>query len=487
MISVQNIAGGYHQKNILNNICFSVQEGEFFGILGPNGSGKTTLMKMLSGILPVTKGQIMIKNKNVTAYSSKELAKVMAVLPQLTQTAFDMTVKEAVSIGRYPHQARILPRWTVEDEELVELAMKDTGVAGFAGRSIQSLSGGEQQRVFLAQALAQDPDILLLDEPTNHLDLAFQQSLLSRLKSWTKKRNLTIVSIFHDLNMASLYCDRVMLLSEGAISDIGTPYEALQEPTLKKVYSAEVKRHYHPSHQSPQVILDSPGSPERQVRITEEWLSIHPEYIALKSPIPLKTLSSAVVHAGIGWYTTFLNRHVDLNYSTDHAQVDLIRFIQSKGFDPNETAGMMTAVQLEDVSVKMTELAGFSILTVVTAGTGNAADASSGMDRLSASQGTINTWVFVNGICSEEAFIQAVITATEAKTRALADRFIQDPVTKTLATGTTTDSVLIAATQQGQELPYGGPATELGRAIGKSVYDCTIDSVGRYLEKKRHA
>ncbi|AZB42675.1 ATP-binding cassette domain-containing protein [Bacillus sp. FJAT-42376] len=487
MIEVQLVSGGYEKKNVLNGVSFSVSKGEFFGILGPNGSGKTTLMKILSGIHPASKGEVRIKDRPVGSYQTKELAKVMAVLPQLTHTAFDMTVKEAVSIGRYPHQARILPRWTTEDEQLVHLAMEDTGVAEFAHRSIQDLSGGEQQRVFLAQALAQDPDILLLDEPTNHLDLAFQQSLLSRLKGWTKNRNLTIVSIFHDLNMASLYCDRVLLLDKGNVSGIGTPYDALQEPSLKEVYKAGIKRHYHPSHESPQVILDSPAEQGRELEITESMLAIRPEYITLKAPFPLKTISSAVVHAGIGWYTTFLNRHVGVNDPCGDPQLDLIRFIQSKGFDPNETVGMMTAVMLEDASVKMTEGDGFSILTVVTAGTGNAADASCGSAGLSVSPGTINTWVFVNGICSDEAFLQAVITATEAKTRALADCLIQDPVTKTIATGTTTDSVLIAATQQGRKLAYAGTATDLGRAIGKSVYECTSESIKLYLKRKSRA
>ncbi|MGD7010013.1 adenosylcobinamide amidohydrolase [Metabacillus sp. 84] len=487
MIEVQELEGGYDRNKVLNEVSFGVQKGEFFGILGPNGSGKTTLMKMLSGILPAAKGRISIQNKDVASYSSKELAKVMAVLPQVTAAAFDMTVKEAVSIGRYPHQARFLPGWSDKDEELVELAMRDTGIAEFSRRSIQELSGGEQQRVFLAQALAQDPAILLLDEPTNHLDIAYQQSLLSRLKSWTKDRGLTIVSIFHDLNMASLYCDRVMLLNNGRVSDIGTPYEALQEPTLKQVYSAGIKRHYHPADQSPQVILESPDRAGELSEINESLLVINKEYISLKSPVPLKTLSSAVLHAGIGWYTTFINRHVDLDYQSNDSEMDLIRFIQAKGFDPNETVGMMTAVQLEDVSVHWTGLNDFSILTAVTAGTGNAADASLGADRLMPGPGTINTWIFINGVCSDEAFLQAVITAAEAKTKALSDRFILDPVTGTPATGTSTDSVLIASTQQGNSLPYAGPATELGKAIGKSVYACTLESIDKYLERKNRA
>ncbi|MTH53056.1 ATP-binding cassette domain-containing protein [Bacillus mangrovi] len=486
MIRIHGLSGGYNGKEIVKDVQFSVREGEFFGILGPNGSGKTTLMKMLSGVLPSTGGEILIKGKPVTAYSRKELAKRMAVLPQLSASAFDMTVREAVSIGRYSHQTAWFPSWSEEDEQAVTLAMQDTGVEPYAERQVQSLSGGEQQRVFLAQALAQNPDILLLDEPTNHLDIAFQQSLLSRLKSWTKDRGLTIVSIFHDLNMASLYCDRVLLMNNGRISESGTPYEALQEPVLKQVYSADIKRHYHPSHQSPQVILNSPPGLENTILISENMLSCESTHILLQSPVPLKTLSSAVVHAGFGWYTTFVNRHVDLNYHSEDVQMDLVRYIQAQGLDPNETVGMMTAVKLADVAVKTSYHEGFSILTVVTAGTGNAADASAGADRLSGSPGTINTWIFVNGRLSDEAFIQAVITASESKTRALADRGITDPYTHTPATGTTTDSILIAAAQQGKSLQYAGPAAELGQAIGKSVYDCTLQSLDRYLERKRN-
>ena len=215
MLNVQHVSGGYSNESVLKDISFEVKRGELFGILGPNGSGKTTLLKMISGILPITTGEIYIKGKRLQEYSAKQLAQIVAVLSQHSSQSFSYTVKETVSLGRYAHQKGWFQTWSNEDEEIVQRVMNQTGVSAFQNKNIQELSGGEKQRVFLAQALAQEPEILLLDEPTNHLDLSYQKELLDLLKHWTTENGLTVISIFHDLNLAGLYCDRLAPARKG--------------------------------------------------------------------------------------------------------------------------------------------------------------------------------------------------------------------------------------------------------------------------------
>ncbi|GAM12199.1 adenosylcobinamide amidohydrolase [Mesobacillus selenatarsenatis] len=214
------------------------------------------------------------------------------------------------------------------------------------------------------------------------------------------------------------------------------------------------------------------------MKIGQVLLSISEKFVVLESPIPLKAMSSGVVGSGTGWYNAFVNRHVDKDYDcSDHRQ-EMIHYLSQHGFDPAKTVGMMTAVMLEDVSFKLYQEEGFSVFIVVTAGVGNAVDVSrSGQNPYEKSQGTINTWVFINGELTEEAFIQSIMTATEAKTKALHDLEVRDRFTGTIATGTSTDSILIAATQQGKKLEYAGSITPLGMVIGNGIHECTVSAI----------
>src|SRR5690606_17484549 len=169
------------EKNIVNSISFQVEKGSILGILGPNGSGKSTLVKLMSGILPARGGKIEIEGKSLADFGAKELAKQMAVLPQLHAHAFSHTVRETVSLGRYPHQSGWFSSWSDEDEQAVLEAMRLMNITHYENTLIDQLSGGEQQRVFVAQALAQNAKILLLDEPTNHLDINHQKELLDTI------------------------------------------------------------------------------------------------------------------------------------------------------------------------------------------------------------------------------------------------------------------------------------------------------------------
>lgn len=193
MLNVQHVSGGYATEPILHDISFEVKKGDLFGILGPNGSGKTTLLKMISRILPIQSGKIEIAGKDLQSLSAKQLAQTVAVLSQHTADSFSYTVKETVSLGRYAHQKGWFQTWSAYDEEIVQKVMVQTGVSLLQNKNIQELSGGEKQRVFLAQALAQEPEILLLDEPTNHLDLSYQKELLDLLKQWTIEKQLTVI------------------------------------------------------------------------------------------------------------------------------------------------------------------------------------------------------------------------------------------------------------------------------------------------------
>lgn len=214
--------------------------------------------------------------------------------------------------------------------------------------------------------------------------------------------------------------------------------------------------------------------------IDERFLTVNDNYISLVSPFPLRSLSSAVLGAGLGDYTTFVNRQVDKNYFIDDHLNDMKRFIQGINYQVTETIGMMTAVLVNDLVYRLYKRDNFSVFVVITAGVGNAVDCTKALDYTHEQTiGTINTWIFINGQLGDDTLVQALTTATEAKTRALHDLDIRDPISKTIATGTSTDSILVAATQSGAKLPYAGTATPLGQVLGKAVYQETKRAILR--------
>lgn len=251
MLDVCGVSGSYHNKTVIDDLSFSVKQGEIFGVLGPNGSGKTTLMNMLTRIHPLDRGKVTIDGQDLHDYGAKSLAKTLAVLPQFMEQYFTFTVKEIVALGRYPYQKGLVKTMTAYDKKAINRAMQQTEVASFADQSLHSMSGGQVQRVYLAQALAQEPQLLLLDEPTNHLDINHQKNLLDGLKKWVREQQTTAITIFHDLNLAGLYCDRLLLLEEGRIAAFGTPEEVLTEEMIDHVYGIKVKRLVHPDLPGP--------------------------------------------------------------------------------------------------------------------------------------------------------------------------------------------------------------------------------------------
>ena len=254
-LTVKNIYFSYTvNQEILSDINFSLPKSQLLGIIGPNGSGKTTLLNIISGILKPDKGKVFLQNQNLNHLSIEKIAKLISVVPQNTWVTFNFKAKEVVFMGRMPYISRIKGE-SLKDYEISREAMIKTHSLSLSENNIQEISGGERQRIFLAKSLAQTPQLLLLDEFTSHLDLTYKYEMLNLLKNTLKKENLTIISTFHDLNLASIISDRLLLLDNGKIEKIGTPKEVLNEKNLYKTYKVKPILINHPRFNIPQVIM----------------------------------------------------------------------------------------------------------------------------------------------------------------------------------------------------------------------------------------
>ncbi|MDI6788763.1 MAG: heme ABC transporter ATP-binding protein [Planctomycetota bacterium] len=254
MLKISNLSSGYTQKEVIKNISFEINNGEFVAIIGPNGSGKTTLFRTITKVIPAYQGQLLYKEKEIREWFINGLAREIAVVPQFLFLAFPFTVRDFVGVGRTPHLGR-LESLSAYDKEVINQAMEITESESLAERSVTELSGGELQRVFLAQALAQEPKLLLLDEPTSHLDIGHQVEILHLLKKLNQEKGLTILIILHDLNLASDYSDRLVLLDNGRVYKIGTPYEVLTYQNIEAVYKTVVVVNENPVTKKPHILL----------------------------------------------------------------------------------------------------------------------------------------------------------------------------------------------------------------------------------------
>ncbi|MGD1000106.1 MAG: ABC transporter ATP-binding protein [Candidatus Brocadiia bacterium] len=239
MLSVKNVSAGYGRKLVVRDVTMRVAEGEFVGLIGPNGSGKTTLLRVISGVLAPSEGEVLLRDAPLRTIGKRRLAQMMACLPQELASDLAFTVREIVLMGRSPHLSRI-GRETRQDSEAAEKAMALADIADIADRFMTEISGGERQRAFIAMCLAQEPQILLLDEPTSHLDVGHQLSLLDLVKRLNRRSGMTVVAVFHDLNLASEYCDRLLLLHQGRAEALGSPQEVLTAEIIRRVYQAKV-------------------------------------------------------------------------------------------------------------------------------------------------------------------------------------------------------------------------------------------------------
>ena len=237
IINIENLNFGYGERQILNNLSLSIDEKKLVGILGPNGCGKSTLLKNILGYLHSSSGTIKIDNKNSNEYSQKEKSKLISLVPQKSQLMSAMSVEEFVLMGRLPHLENSWKGYSREDRELAEKALNSLDLERFKKRTATTLSGGEFQRVLLARAITQDTEIILLDEPTSALDLNHAIELMEKVKEIVRKEGKTAVAVLHDLNLAALFCDELIMLKNGKLFCKGTPKEVLTKENLKEVYN----------------------------------------------------------------------------------------------------------------------------------------------------------------------------------------------------------------------------------------------------------
>lgn len=239
LMSIENLSGGYTntKTDVIHRVSFNIYPQDFIGILGPNGSGKTTLFKLATKALQTRTGRVLFQNNDIKRMDLKALARQIAFVPQETIVDFPFTVNEMVLMGRIPHLGRT-QRETKKDLQRVEEALRLTDTLGLKNKGINELSSGERQRVFIARALAQDPLLLLLDEPTSHLDIGHQIQILDLLKKLNHDSNLSVLIILHDLNLASEYCNRILLLKEGEIFSQGAPEDVLTYQNIEELFSS---------------------------------------------------------------------------------------------------------------------------------------------------------------------------------------------------------------------------------------------------------
>jgi iron complex transport system ATP-binding protein len=248
MLEVQSLSIFYGNRPILKNISFDLAAGEILAIIGPNGAGKTTLIRALTGLTPLHAGQIRVDGRSLNQLSVAERARWIAVVPQARNLPPAFTAWETVLLGRTPH-LNWLGQTSPQDEAIARQAMTRTQTLELAGRPVGELSGGEQQRLLLARALAQASPILLLDEPTSHLDLQFQLALLDQVRSLARQEKLAVLVILHDLNLAARYADRVGLLVQGELRALGPAAEVLTPELLSPVYHVPLEVfHAGPGH-----------------------------------------------------------------------------------------------------------------------------------------------------------------------------------------------------------------------------------------------
>jgi iron complex transport system ATP-binding protein len=245
MLDVEAISVSYGASKVLRDITFSVDKGECIGIIGPNGSGKSTLLKALSKILKPSSGKVVICGRDLERYTVKELARHMAVVPQETGIEFDFTCLEIVLMGRNPHMGRFEVEGK-KDMDIAREAMVLTNTWHLRDRPFSRISGGERQRVIIARALAQEPSVLLMDEPVSHLDINYQIEILELVERLKEERRIVVIIVFHDLNLAARYCDRLILLSDSSILAAGKPEDVLTQEHIHDAFHANVVVRKHP-------------------------------------------------------------------------------------------------------------------------------------------------------------------------------------------------------------------------------------------------
>ena len=363
--------------------------------------------------------------------------------------------------------------------------MELTNTDKFRKTPFRMISGGEKQRVLLAKALAQEPDILLLDEPTNHLDIKHTFHMLDLLKE-QQGEGLTVFAILHDLNVASLYANRIGLLEKGRLVEAGDVELFRKEKKLKQVYGVEVKTQSHSEVPKPQIHMTPKHAHEREPIdfVNAYTIKKNDSFIHVQFDQPLRTISNGVLGEGIQWLKHFCNFHVDKHYQSTDPKQDVQCWMEKNQIPHEQAVAMMTSVDLANMVMDVKVMNGIQMMAIVTAGVGNAVDIAADYEADAHSKiGTINTMLFIDANFTDGALVNGYMSATEAKVKALHDLKIKDPLSSTYATGTSTDALLLALTQQGEKTPYAGSATAVGKGIGKLVYTTTQEAIRKYINK----
>ncbi len=252
-LELENVKAGYGSRVVLPALSLEMEKGGFAGIIGPNGAGKSTLLRTASGVLPPRAGAVRFQGQDLYRIPPRSRARRLAFVPQDSRISFSFTAAEVVMMGRYPYWGRFSSGGR-QDREIVRRALELTDTLPLENRDIGELSAGERQRVIIARALAQEPELLFLDEATAHLDLGHQTGIFDLLRRLNREKKLTIISVSHHLNVAAEYCHQLFLLAAGTLTAAGTPEEVLREEIIARVYRTRVKVEKNPVTGKPYVI-----------------------------------------------------------------------------------------------------------------------------------------------------------------------------------------------------------------------------------------
>jgi len=249
----EGLALAYDGRAVLDGVDVVVAPGELLGVIGPNGAGKTSLVRLLAGGATPDGGRVVLGGRSLSEWSRRERAQTIALVPQDPRVEFPFTVLEIVLMGRAPYLTG-LGFAGADDLRRAHAALARLGLEGLEARRLDALSGGERQRVFLARALAQDPAVLLLDEPTTHLDLRHQTEILDVVREGVRQRGLTALAVLHDLNLAAVSCDRLVLLAKGKVAAVGTPSEVLTQEAIERAFATRVHVRRHDLSNVPAIL-----------------------------------------------------------------------------------------------------------------------------------------------------------------------------------------------------------------------------------------
>jgi len=248
LLTVENLTWRIEDQEILSDVNFHINQGDFVGLIGPNGAGKSSLMRCLYRVNKPTAGSVAFDGQNIWQYTAKQNAKNIAVILQDHTEQLGLTVSDVISQGLTPHK-HLLEWDTPEDRQQIENLIVELDLHQLRNSPFSLLSGGEKQRVMLARAMLQSPQLLIMDEPTNHLDVHYQVELLQKVK----KLDMTVLASFHDLNLAAAFCDAILLIDDGKLLTFGTPEEVITEKNLNEIFNTQVVVDKHPLYAHPRI------------------------------------------------------------------------------------------------------------------------------------------------------------------------------------------------------------------------------------------